>query len=67
MRYLYPAIFKTLENGDYFISAPDLPGCLTEGKNLLNALDIAKDAISVALRRLEIITSLFSPRQTLRI
>lgn len=49
MRYLYPAIFKTLENGDYFISAPDLPGCLTEGKNLLNALDIAKDAISMWL------------------
>lgn len=49
MRYVYPAIFKRLEDGKYFIRVPDLPGCVTEGKDLLDALDMAKDAIAMWL------------------
>lgn len=49
MKYVFPAIFKPLENGEYFIKVPDLPGCITEGKNLPDALDMAKDAISMWL------------------
>lgn len=49
MKYVYPAIFKPLENNDFFIKVPDLPGCMTEGKNLLDALDMAQDAISMWL------------------
>ena len=49
MKYVYPAIFKPLDNGEYFIKVPDLPGCITEGKNLHQALDMAEDAISMWL------------------
>ncbi len=49
MKYVYPAIFKLLESGEYFIKVPDLPGCITEGKNLPDALDMAQDAISMWL------------------
>ncbi|AEE91190.1 conserved protein of unknown function [Tepidanaerobacter acetatoxydans Re1] len=49
MKYVYPAIFKLLESGEYFIKVPDLPGCITEGKNLPDALDMAQDAISIWL------------------
>jgi len=49
MKYVYPAIFKLLENGEYFIKVPDLPGCITEGKTLPDALDMAQDAISMWL------------------
>lgn len=49
MKYVYPAIFKPLDNGEFFIKVPDLPGCMTEGKNLLDALDMAQDAIAMWL------------------
>lgn len=49
MKYVYPAIFKSLESGKYFIKAPDLPGCVTEGNNLSDALEMAHDAISMWL------------------
>lgn len=49
MKYVYPAIFKSLESGKYFIKIPDLPGCVTEGNNLSDALDMAQDAISMWL------------------
>ena len=45
MEYVYPAIFH--KNGDesYTVSYPDLPGCITEGKNLGNALYMAQSAL----------------------
>lgn len=49
MRYVYPAVFRLLESNKYFIKVPDLPGCVTEGSNLSDALDMAKDAISMWL------------------
>jgi antitoxin HicB len=49
MKYVYPTIFKLLENEEYFIKVPDLPGCVTEGKNLADALEMAQDAISMWL------------------
>lgn len=49
MKYVYPAIFKPLNDKEYFIKAPDLPGCITEGKSLSNALEMAQDAISMWL------------------
>ena len=49
MKYVYPAIFTPVENGEYSIRVPDLPGCVTCGKNLPDALDMAQDAISMWL------------------
>lgn len=49
MKYVYPVIFKPIENGNYAVKVPDLPGCVTCGKDLLDAIDMAQDAISMWL------------------
>jgi len=45
MQYIYPAIFKANSDGTYTITFPDLPGCISEGKNLSNALHMAQQAL----------------------
>lgn len=52
MKYVYPAIFKLLESGKYFIRVPDLPGCVTEGKDLSDSLEMAKDAVSYVMLKI---------------
>jgi predicted RNase H-like HicB family nuclease len=46
MEYVYPAIFH--KNGDesYTITYPDLPGCISEGKSLGNAMYMAESALT---------------------
>lgn len=48
MLFIYPAIFYTEESG-YSVSFPDLPGCLTEGDTLKEAMENAKDAMALYL------------------
>lgn len=44
--FVYPALFHYNENdGSYTITYPDLPGCVSEGKSLENALYMAQDAL----------------------
>lgn len=43
--YHYTAIFELNERGGYTITAPALPGLVTEGKNLQEARVMAEDAI----------------------
>ena len=44
--FVYPALFHFNENdGSYTITYPDLPGCVSEGKSLENALYMAQDAL----------------------
>ena len=45
--YIYPAVFH-LNGGDgsYTIIFPDLPSCITEGKDLSNALYMAQDLLA---------------------
>ena len=45
MEYVYPAIFHKNEDGSYSVIFPDLPGCISEGKNLANALFLAQSAL----------------------
>lgn len=45
-KFVYPAIF-TAEGKGYVVEFPDLPGCLTEGDTLEEALDMANDALSL--------------------
>jgi len=45
MEYYYPAIFHKNNDGSYTIIFPDLPGCISEGKNLGNALFMAQSAL----------------------
>ena len=47
MKLIYPAIFTPCEvNDGYSVEVPDLPGCVTEGKSLIDAIDMAVDAAS---------------------
>lgn len=49
--YVYPAIFHpNADDGSYTITFPDLPGCITEGKSIGNALYMAQDALRVWLQ-----------------
>lgn len=41
---IYPAIFYKLEDG-YYVEFPNLPGCLTEGDNLIEAFNMAGDVL----------------------
>lgn len=48
MKYVYPAIFIQ-EGTDYNVQVPDLPGCVTFGRNLPDAIQMARDAMSMWL------------------
>lgn len=42
----YTVIFEPAEEGGYVVSVPALPGCVTEGDTLEEAMEMVKDAIS---------------------
>lgn len=44
--YVYPAVFHANDDGSYTITYPDIPGCISEGKSLENALYMAQDALT---------------------
>lgn len=48
MKLVYPAIFSPYEDGTggYVVEFPDLPGCVSGGDDLAEALFMAKDAAS---------------------
>lgn len=46
MEYVYPAVFHANDDGSYTITYPDLPGCISEGKNLANAMYMAQSALT---------------------
>jgi predicted RNase H-like HicB family nuclease len=46
MEYVYPAIFHCNKDESYTITYPDLPGCISEGKTLGNAMYMAQSALA---------------------
>ena len=47
MKLVYPAIFSPFEDAEgYCVTFPDLPGCVTEGNSLADAITMAVDAAS---------------------
>lgn len=48
MKLIYPAVFSPFSDGSggYVVQFPDLPGCITEGKNLEEAMEMGIDAAS---------------------
>ena len=47
MKLVYPALFSPWDEGDgYTVEFPDLPGCVTEGDSLADAMEMAQDAAS---------------------
>jgi len=53
MQYLYPVIFTEIEDGSFVALAPDVPGCVTGGKDLKQAVKMIKDALNACLCVLE--------------
>ena len=45
--YVYPAVFHHNDDNSYSVTFPDLQGCITEGKNLANAIYMAQDALAL--------------------
>ena len=47
MKIVYPALFTPLEESEgYTVEVSDLPGCVTEGKTLEDAIEMGVDAAS---------------------
>lgn len=48
LKLIYPAVFKPFsdQSGGYVVEFPDLPGCVTEGKDLEEAIEMGMDAAS---------------------
>ena len=47
MKPVYPAVFTPcIEKEGYTVEVPDLPGCVTEGKDLVDAIEMGVDAAS---------------------
>ncbi len=51
--YQYTAIFELNELGEYTVTVPALPGLVTEGKDLEDAREMARDAIRCYLEGLK--------------
>lgn len=48
-KYVYPAVFTPEDVGGYSVEFPDIPGCYTQGEDLADALEMAKDALELML------------------
>lgn len=51
--YIYPAVFENGAHHGYTVTFPDLPGCVTEGETLEEALHMAKEALELHLYGME--------------
>ncbi len=47
--YFYPAYFRHVQSGGYSVDFPDLPGCISAGTTLEEALAMAREALSLHL------------------
>lgn len=52
-RYYYPAIFNYNDENGIFITFPDLPNCVTEGKDEIDALQSARECLGIVLLGME--------------
>lgn len=44
--YVYPAVFHPNSDNSFTITYPDLPGCISEGKSLGNAMYMAQASLT---------------------
>ncbi|MGI6663199.1 MAG: type II toxin-antitoxin system HicB family antitoxin [Bacillota bacterium] len=52
-RYVFPAEFRRTESGNYVVTFPDLPGCVTEGGTVEEALAMARECLELHLYGME--------------
>ncbi len=44
--YIYPAVFHPNDDGSFTVTFPNLPGCISEGKSLDDAMHMAQAALA---------------------
>lgn len=49
MVYVYPAIMAFDAECGYSVDFPDIPGCVTDGKDIVEAMEMAEDALASCL------------------
>lgn len=49
MKYIYPAIFHPEKEGGFSIFFPDIEGCYTQGDTMVEAVEMAEDALNLML------------------
>ncbi len=52
-KYVFPAIFTKEESGLFSIAFPDVKCCFTQGKNIVDGIEMAKDALCLMLYDME--------------
>ena len=52
MKYVYPAIFTSTDEG-FLVTFPDLESCYTDGKNMKDAFINAEDVLNLVLWNME--------------
>lgn len=67
MKYVYSAIFTKLENDEYSVEIPDLPGCITCGSDLAETIFMASDAMAMWLWDAEKKKKIFRNRKKLNL
>ena len=53
MRYSYKILLTKEEEGGYMVSVPALPGCITQGDNIEEAMAMAQEAIELYIEELQ--------------
>lgn len=53
MNLTYKVLLYKAEEGGYTVTVPALPGCITEGDNIDEALAMAKEAIELYVEELK--------------
>lgn len=52
LKYVFPVILTPEENGMYSANFPDLESCYTQGDNLIDAIEMADDILTMTLDNL---------------
>ena len=53
MQYTYKIMLHKEPDGGYTVTVPALPGCITYGENVDEAIAMAKDAIDIYIEELQ--------------
>lgn len=53
MQYNYKILLNKEEEGGYMVTIPALPGCITQGDTIDEALAMAKEAIELYIEELQ--------------
>ena len=52
-KLFYPAIFHEAEEGGFWITFPDFPGCFSQGETMEEAYEMAVDALVLCISDIE--------------